>query len=52
METQVVIVVSNSIGDQSTTIVEVESGSSSSTITTVADKSTFNGNIRHRLTAI
>ena len=41
----------NSIGDQSTTFVEVESGSTCTTITTFADKSSFNGNIRRRLSA-
>ena len=41
----------NSIGDQSATAVEVESGSTSTTITTVADKSTFNENISCQLSA-
>ena len=33
----------NSIGDQSVIVVEVESGSTSTTVTTIADKSPFNG---------
>ena len=41
----------NSISDQLATVVEVESGSTSRTIITVADKSTFNGNIHHRLSS-
>ena len=41
----------NSIGDQSAIIVEVASGSTSATITTIADRSTFNGNVRRRLSA-
>ena len=41
----------NSIGNQSVIVVEVKSGSTSTTITTIADKSTFNGNVRRRLSA-
>ena len=41
----------NSIGDQSAIVVEVESGSTSTTIKTITDKSTFNGNVRRRLSA-
>ena len=39
----------NSIGDPSAIVVEVESGSTSSTITTITDKSTFNENGSRRL---
>ena len=41
----------NSIGDQSASVVRVESGSTSTTISTVAHKSTINGHFRRRLSA-
>ena len=41
----------NSIGDLSAIVVLVESGSPSKTITTIAVKSTFNGNVCRRLSA-
>ena len=41
----------NSIGDQSAIVVKDESGSTSTRITTIADKSTFNGNVRCGLSA-
>ena len=41
----------NSVGEQSVIVAEVESGSTSTTITTIADKSTFNGNVGRRPSA-
>ena len=39
----------NSVSDQSVIVVEVQSGSTSTTITTIADKATFYGNVCRRL---
>ena len=41
----------NSIGDQLIVVVQVASGSTSTTITKIAGKSIFNGNISRRLSA-